>query len=366
MNRMSRNPALSNILRLLILPAALGLLAGAAGGLAAFSELVVPQELTSLQPRRPPTALTQPLPETEIAERLEGLNLPIYPRKVVRTGEPSERAVLPEEAVGTAAVLTSDGWLMTHQSVLRAGRVVIGVGQKLLEPKDVIVDARTGIAFLRIENGPLPVSGFEETEQMRPGVALYLDDGPGKFRRTAFSGLGLSERKNRPAALRSSDEFSRIYRLDAAVSAAAQGGAVLTIGGNLAGIIAPEDRGRAVFIPAHLIRGILSDVFKKQVPERGSLGVNYLDLADVPEAAATPRGFLLTGHKKSGLPAVRAASAAEAAGLRDGDVIIRLGDVDLLAGRDLAEEIAEYRPGAKVKLEALRAGSVMSFEIVLE
>lgn len=362
----------AHILRSTIVPLIVGLAAGLVGALTAESYLIpkTPSIEPTLQFARPPGAVTAPLPETEVVARLKGMNVLLYPKKAGRVGETVERVVLPGEAAGRAVVITSDGWLLTHQSVISGG-VLAGVRGKLVEPSKTVIDPRTGAVFLKIEAGALPVSSFEETETLRPGSPLYAEGG-GRFVKSFYAGAAAIDRKGRTEALRSSDRFDLAYRFGPLPGLAALGGAVITAGGNLAGVLVPDakaDGGQAVFIPMHLLRPVLSDVFRNQPLRRATFGVRYLDLENAVvsgEALEHPQGARLTGSRKDGIPAVSPRSAAAASGLQEGDVILRVEDAEISGGRDLAEVIAEYHPGDKIKIEALRHGERKVFEVALD
>ena len=82
----------SNIVRFLIIPAILGLLAGAVGGMFAFSYYLAGLSDVPIQaPGRPTFAVTAPLPETEIASRLQAMNLMVYPKRAA-TGTEGTRS----------------------------------------------------------------------------------------------------------------------------------------------------------------------------------------------------------------------------------------------------------------------------------
>ncbi len=366
---MNPKSSVSNIFRSAVLPTLFGLLAGMVGGLAAWSQIAggVIESPAPLS-RRTSFSVTTPLPEADIADRLKRLDLPVYAKKPAAPGDIAERSLTSGDAIGLATVLTSDGWLLTHQSLLRSGGIQVAVDGRLFDTRQVVADARTGAVFIKIDAESLQVSGFEETDLMRPGAALYAKDGGRQFIKTLFSGTVPPDRKNRPEALMGSDDSFRIFRTQDAFSPKAAGGAVMTVGGNLAGVLVPAPSGSAAFIPMHLLRPLLSEVFRGQAIRRASLGVNYIDLESVTIAGESPsvaRGALLAGSHKTGIPAVIPGGAADQAGLKEGDVLLRVADEELLGGGDLAEIISSYGPGDKVAIEALRDGKKQTFDVVL-
>jgi len=203
---------------------------------------------------------------------------------------------------------------------------------------------------------------------LEPGAPLFAEDFGRQFTATVFSGTELAERKNRPKTILSSEDFRRVFSSGHDFDPRSAGGAVLTVGGSIAGILAPIDGRADSFIPVHLIRPIVADAFKRQTPVRPKLGVNYVDLSAVAVNFSTgpTNGALITGSKKDGVPAIVAQSAAGEAGLKEGDVIVRVDDVELTGGHDLAETIAEYRPGDRVRLEFIRGGERQTVQAVLK
>lgn len=346
-----KNTQLADFIETMMLPVILGLAAGITGGMIAYSYFTIGlyQIPETLSVGRVSGAVTAPLPESKIAERLDAVDLPIFRKSAVGVGELANRVLRDEEAIGTATVLTSDGWLMTHKDVA-SGQILVGLDGELKEPTRTIFDKRTGVIFLKIENGPLQVTDFEETEFLDQGVPLFVLDVERGFVRTSFGGARLND----GLSVSDSDVFNRTFTLQDDFDTASYGGAVLTLGGNLAGIISEDG-----FIPVHLIRPILSDAFRGQELNRAQLGVHYLDLTSSYISGTSPEakaGTRLTGSRYRGLPAIRRGSAAAIAGLIEGDIILRIEDIELGAERDLAETLAEYRPGDVIEIEILREG----------
>lgn len=357
---MLKKKPLADFIETMLLPVILGLAAGVTGGMIAYSYFTIAlyQVSNTVSVGRVVAAVTAPLPESQIAERLDAVNLPIFKKSDVGSGDFANRVLRDEDAIGMATVLTSDGWLMSHKNVA-AGQILVGLDGELKEPTRTIFDKRTGVVFLKVENGPLQVTDFEETEFLDKGVPLFALSSETGFTRTSFGGARLRD----GLTVSDSDAFNRTFTLQDDFDSASYGGAVLTLGGNLAGIISEDG-----FVPVHLIRPILSDAFRSQELNRGKLGVRYLNLTTsyVSGAATESKsGTRLTGSRLRGLSAVRRGSAAAIAGLVEGDIILRIEDIELSSGRDLAETIAEYRPGDMIELEILRGGERSLVEVKL-
>lgn len=368
-----RDFSVSSLVRMTVIPVVLGLVAGVAGAFLAESYLAVsspvPEETALIQIGQPTPAASAVLAENDLADRLRRIDIPLYPRRAAAGQDLADQARAPYEAIGYATVITSDGWLATHQSVLSGGAVLAAVGGRLLEPTAQAADPRTGIVFLKIDASALPVSGFEDTTLLRAGTPLYAEGLEGVFAAARFGGAILPDRKTASGILHDSDRFSLSYRLDRALDAHAAGSAVMTSGGTLAGIVAPDGAGADGFVPMHLIQPILAQVFRGNAPGRALLGAHYL----TPQEAAFSdpnlgplSGVRLSGSRLAGVPAVRAGSAAARAGLQDGDVILRVDGTDLASGPDLAELVAGYAPGAKARFEIARKGERRTIDVTFD
>ncbi|MFA5854446.1 MAG: PDZ domain-containing protein [Patescibacteria group bacterium] len=357
------------ITRLVFVPATLGLVAGLAGALMFESYFVTLSDYATepLQIGRLPIVSSASLSQSDVAARLDRLNAAVYPR-LAPSIELSQRARGISEAVGFATVLTSDGWLVSTPAVV-SGTVDIAIGGRLLEPKMRITDPRTGLVFLKVDATALPVSGFEETDALLVGTPLYASDENGLFVASAFAGTTPQNRKAQVPNLQNSDLFSRAFHLDGVWGSRAAGGAVVSSDGDLAGFLVSEKNAPDTFVPMHLIRSVLAQIFRGQTPVRAQLGVQTLALDDAAFAEGGfggVKGVRITGSRAYGLPAVRVGSAAAKAGLQEGDILLRVDGVDLSGGRDLSELIAELEAGAKIQFDVVKDGAERTIDVTLD
>lgn len=355
--------------RLMFVPAVLGLVAGLAGALVFESSFTALSDSSAepLQIGRLPIASNAPLSQAEVAARLANLNAPVYPR-VASTAELAQRARDVSQAVGFATVLTSDGWLVSTPAVAN-GAIEVAIGGRLFEPKARIVDPRTGLVFLKVDATALPVSGFEETDELSVGTPLYASDEGGLFVASVFAGTTPQNRKVQIPNLQNSDLFTRTFHLDGAWSSRASGGAIVSADGDLAGFLVSEKGISDAFIPMHMIRPVLGQIFRGEAPVRSQLGVHVLNLRDAAFAEGgfgNMKGVRITGSNAYGLPAVRAGSAAAKAGLQEGDILLRIDGIDLSSGRDVGEVIAELEPGAKIQVVLVKDGAEKTVDVTLD
>jgi len=138
---------------------------------------------------------------------------------------------------------------------------------------------------------------------------------------------------------------------DAAVNPGNSGGALVNTQGQLIGIntaIASQTgsySGYSFAIPVNLVQKVMSDLIDYGLVQRGYLGVQISDISqEIKEKNKLPnlKGVFLAKVIEDG--------SADKAGLKDGDVILKIGTMEVNSVSALQEEIGKRRPGDKVSL----------------
>lgn len=360
----------------IILSAVFGLFSGGVGMLLASAYLVpaapAGSVVSSVRVARTPTAGDD---RPEWADlRLESVTraTAVLYRGLPQSGGALAGAFVPGEAVGAASVLTSDGWLVTHESALagtdRATRLIATVNGKAYPVRDSVTDSYSGAVFLRVDGDNLPVATFGDDARVRAGDLLFAVDAGSGLHRLEMTGAG-----ERPAAktddyVVSSEKIAAILRT-ADVAAILPGSAVVGSDGGTVGIFAGRSALGGSVIPLSSFFGQIASVLRDKKASRPYLGVRFIDLSRIAELAADGkgqrRGALLQGSADGKFAAVAKRSPAEKAGLRVGDVIVGLGGEEITAKRSLADLLAEYETGSSITLKVLRAGTEREMNVVL-
>jgi len=109
--------------------------------------------------------------------------------------------------------------------------------------------------------------------------------------------------------------------------------------------------GYAFAIPSNLMKKVVDDLMKFGSVQRGLLGVQ---IQDVNNELAEKEG--LKEVKGVFVAKVNENSAAEAAGMKDGDVIISIDNEAVNTSNELQEKVGKKSPGDKVLVGILRKG----------
>ncbi|MDA8930938.1 PDZ domain-containing protein, partial [Bacteroidia bacterium] len=144
---------------------------------------------------------------------------------------------------------------------------------------------------------------------------------------------------------------------DAAVNPGNSGGALVNTSGELIGIntaIASQTgsySGYSFAIPINLAKKIINDLKEYGEVKRAILGVS---IQDITQELADEKGLVdLNGVY---VPSVAEDGSADKAGIKDGDVILRINNVAVNKSSELQEQISKYHPGDKVDVAIIRDG----------
>lgn len=258
-----------------------------------------------------------------------------------------------EDAARVPAVaIGSDGWVVT---VVPAGAVPTGFraadGSTATVTRSVR-DPGSSALFLEAET-PLTAVPLAAAEARYVGevvaivtpteIAGDVTVAPGTIVATHALSTG--------SGIQSSDASPSVIRIQASTVPRA-GTPVFTVSGDLLGLtIGTDASGSIAVLPSWVWSPVLRGVLADGVAVRPTLGLTGRP-ADV-RAGGQP-GFTLAGTES--YPAVARGSAAEAAGLRAGDTIVRVDDAGVTLDHPLADLLQARKPGDTVTLTVRRAG----------
>ena len=173
--------------------------------------------------------------------------------------------------------------------------------------------------------------------------------------------MGIVSAKSRAIGAGPYDDF---IQTDASINPGNSGGPLFNLRGQVVGIntaINPNGKGIGFAIPVDSLKDVLTQLVAAGKVARGRMGV-AIQAVDPPLAKAVgldrPKGALI-GEVEPGGP-------ADKAGLRAGDVILRVDDAEVGRAEELPRLVARHAPGSKVRVEYLRERAVHKSEVSLE
>ncbi|MCS6917925.1 MAG: Do family serine endopeptidase [Chitinophagales bacterium] len=276
----------------------------------------------------------------------------------------------PRQSSGSGVIITSDGYIVTNNHVVEKGdRIeVVLFNKKQYEATLVGSDPSTDLAVIKIEAESLPYLLFGNSDSVDVGEWVLAVGNPFNLESTVTAGIVSAKGRNLNL-LRSRDNtaIEAFIQTDAAVNPGNSGGALVNLRGELIGIntaIATPTgtfAGYSFAVPSNLAHKVVNDIIKYGVVQRGFLGVQ---IATVTSELAKKEG--LEDLAGVWIDSVNAGSGAEEAGLKRGDVILKINGVTVNTAPELQEQISRHRPGDRIEVTFRRGGKIRTVTAVLK
>lgn len=269
--------------------------------------------------------------------------------------------------LGSGVIISPDGYIISNNHVVAGASKleVVLSNKKKYTAKLVGADPSTDIALLKIEDSGLPYLNFANSDLVEVGQWVLAVGNPLGLNSTVTAGIVSA--KGRSIDLLSQQSRTPIesfIQTDAAINRGNSGGALVNINGDLIGINSAISsssgyyEGYGFAVPSNLAKKVVEDIKKFGLVQRGFLGIGSLDLSDDLQVKAynqrnktnlkSERGIYVTEVTRN--------SGAEDAGIKTGDIIVKIDNVNITSFSDLSLAIGSKRPGDKVNVTYLRNG----------
>jgi serine protease Do len=269
-----------------------------------------------------------------------------------------------QTGVGTGFIISASGDIVTNNHVVEgANKVTVKLSDGTsLEAKVVGTDPATDLALIRVEAGrDLPFVQWGDSTALRVGQDVVAIGNPFGLGNTVTTGIVSALGRDINAG-----PFDNLIQTDAAINRGNSGGPLFDAQGRVIGIntaiFSPTGGsvGIGFAVPSETAKAVIADLGDDGKVERGWLGIAIQPVTEDIAAAIgleAARGVLIAD--------VTAETPAAKAGLKRGDVVTAVNGTAVATPRDLTRMIASAKPGAKVRIELLRAGKVSEIGITL-
>jgi serine protease Do len=262
-----------------------------------------------------------------------------------------------EQQGGTGFVISDDGYVVTNYHVVEnADKVEIRLSNRERTTARIVGrDPATDLALLKIDVrqhlNPLPLG---DSDRLRVGEWVMAIGDPLNFDKTVTVGVVSAKGRYGLTADPGTRSFENFIQTDAAINFGNSGGPLLNVNGEVVGINTAMFRPAqniGFAVPVNTLKNILPQLREKGKVVRGFLGINIENL-DSDKAAA----FKLKSLDGAFVQSVEPGKPADKAGVKPGDVILRVDDVLIKDTRDLIGYVSGKAPGSRVRLGIVRDG----------
>ncbi len=270
-----------------------------------------------------------------------------------------------QSSLGSGFIISEDGYIVTNNHVVEnADKVFVSLQGKSgeadsLEAAIIGTDPETDLALLKVETKTkLPVLKFGDSDAAEVGEWVLAIGNPFGLGHTVTAGI--ISAKGRDIQVGPFDSF---IQTDTSINPGNSGGPLINMQGEVIGIntaILASGQGLGFSIPSSQAERIIETLKSGKTVERGWLGVSIQDIDENTQKALGLKDK--TGALVSG---IMDDTPAQKAGLKAGDVIIRVDNSPISNSSDLLKNIAANTPDTKVKLTIIREGKERTVTVTL-
>lgn len=264
-------------------------------------------------------------------------------------------------SLGTGFIINTNGYIVTNNHVVEeADDITVTLASKEeFEATLIGRDPKTDLALLRIDSPlPLPTVPFGDSENLEVGEWVLAIGNPFGLGHTVTAGIVSA--KGRIIGAGPYDDF---IQTDASINPGNSGGPLFNMRGEVVGInaaIMRSGQGIGFAIPINMAKNVLSQLYDKGNVTRGWLGVAIQNIA--PEMLDA---FKLDDANGALVSGIVSDAPADAAGLKQGDVIVGFHGSEVADSSALPGLVAVVAPGTTVEVEIIRNGDRMTIPVTL-
>lgn len=271
---------------------------------------------------------------------------------------------------GSGVIFTDNGYIITNNHVVESAERIEVLYNKRVYPAELIgTNPSTDLAVIKISAEGLPAAVLGSSKDVQVGEWVLAVGNPFSLASTVTAGI-VSAKGRRIGILEDKFPIESFIQTDAAINPGNSGGALVNKSGQLVGINSAilsrtgSYTGYAFAIPIDIARKVFDDLVKYGVVQQGFIGggiveYNYENAKkyDLNTNVKEYNGVLLESVEKNG--------PAADAGLKPGDIIIKLNNVETNSQSAFEEELAYHYPGDDLPVTYVRDGKTLTTRISL-
>jgi serine protease Do len=283
-------------------------------------------------------------------------------------GEGSSRQT--QVSSGSGVIFTSDGYIITNNHVVAsAERIEVNYDKRVYPAELIGTDPSSDLAVIKISETNLPAIAIGSSKNLQVGEWVVAVGNPFSLASTVTAGI-VSAKGRRIGILEDKFPIESFIQTDAAINPGNSGGALVNKNGELIGINTAilsrtgSYTGYAFAVPVDIAKKVFDDLVKYGIVQKAFLGGNVVEYDyenakkyNLDTNVKSYSGVLLERLEKEG-PAI-------GAGLKLGDVIIKVNGTDINSQSAFEEELSYHYPGDKINITYLRNGKPSTTSLTL-
>jgi S1-C subfamily serine protease len=302
-----------------------------------------------------------------VSEVPDAFQNPLFKRFLGQEEPPPEHV---EQGTGSGFLISADGRLITNAHVVEGVdtvKVTLKDGRSF-DGKVMGVDPVTDVAAVKIEATGLPTVTLGNSLNLTPGEWAIAIGNPLGLDNTVTAGI-ISAMGRSSSEVGIADRRVRFIQTDAAINPGNSGGPLLNAQGEVIGIntaIRANAQGLGFAIPIETGQRIAQQLFTTGKAEHPYLGIQMIELTpDLRQKLQQDPNapFKVTATSGVLIRKVATNAPAAAAGLRAGDVVLKVNNVAVNSATEVQDQIEQTRVGSTVAIEIQRGDEKLVIQV---
>ncbi|MCM8792557.1 MAG: Do family serine endopeptidase [Candidatus Omnitrophica bacterium] len=273
--------------------------------------------------------------------------------------------------LGSGVIIDPEGYILTNEHVIsEADKITVTLPDgREFKAEIKGKDKRSDLAVIKINASDLPVAKLGDSDDLKIGQWVVAIGNPFGFalqntEPTVTVGVISALHRSLGRALQKDRDYNDLIQTDAAINPGNSGGPLVNLKGEVIGInvaifsTTGGYQGIGFAIPINTAKSILKRLIEGKKILYGWLGVRVQDIDE-----KMMKYFGLMEKKGALVVSVLANSPAQKAGLKEGDVIVSVGEKRITNMRELMDLVSRTEVGKKVKIGVVRDKKEMTLVV---
>ena len=283
------------------------------------------------------------------------------------------------QASGTGMIVTSDGYILTNKHVVdgaRSVQIITDAGDTYDDVDIIGTDPLNDVAYLKINGvNDLPTIPLGDSKTIAVGQpVLAIGNALGAYQNSVTQGIIGGTGRSVEASDSSGQNveyLTDMLQTDAAINPGNSGGPLVNAAGEVIGIntaVSTDAQGLGFAIPISAVKGMLKNIIDNDKAERAYLGLSYItitsEVAKEYKLPVSQGAYVHSDNNRQG--AVVSGGPAAKAGIKDGDIITKIGNIEVGRAGSISTLVGEYKVGDTIQLTIIRDKQEIVVNVTLE
>lgn len=285
-----------------------------------------------------------------------------------------------QQSAGTGMIVTADGYILTNKHVVDGAtsvQVITQAGDTYDDVDVVGTDPLNDVAYLKINGvNDLPTITLGDSKTIAVGQpVLAIGNALGVYQNSVTQGIVSGSGRSITAGDSNGsnqETLTDMIQTDAAINPGNSGGPLVNAAGEVIGIntaVSQSANGLGFAIPISATKGMLNRIIEGGKAQRAYLGLTYItvtaDVAKEYKLSVNQGAYVYNASKSSGSAVIKD-GPADQAGIKTGDVITKVGNVEVGRAGSISTLVGEYKVGDVIEITYVRDGETKTTKVKLE